>query len=405
MAIAIGALSVAACGGQSGSIPGSGARVPAYAVQAGLRSLSAPAGAVPAQVQETVLHRFAGGSDGESPNGNLIEVNGEFYGTTVAGGTNGLGTVFKITASGAESIIHSFAGGSDGSEPFGGLTDVDGVLYGTTSVGGSDREGGTVFKITTSGEESVLHRFYDRGDGVFPIAGLTNVNGVLYGTTSNGGDANGDGTIFKITTSGAESLVYKFRGSDGGSPLEALTNVNGVLYGTTYGGGDQTSCTRGCGTGFKITTAGAETVLHSFGRGTDGQYPSGSLTDVNGELYGTTSNGGANGDGTVFKITISGTEALLHSFGGGSDGRSPGGLTDVNGVLYGTTFYGGADYNTGTIFKITTSGAKSGVYRFVGGSDGRSPSAALTYVNGVLYGTTAYGGDSKDFGTVFSLSL
>jgi uncharacterized repeat protein (TIGR03803 family) len=357
---------------------------------------------VPAQTRKALLYSFAGGSDGAGPQGNLIDVNGVLYGTTYFGGdANNDGTVFKITASGAESVLYRFKGGSDGAFPVAGLTDVNGVLYGTTTDGGAFNRG-TVFKITTSGAETVLHSFEGGSDGSSPQGSLTDVNGVLYGAAS-GGDANDDGTVFRITTSGAESVLYRFAGGhDGANPFAGLTNVNGVLYGTTFVGGSP----GGSGTVFEITTSGAEKVLHSFGGGNDGAYPVAALTDVNGVLYGTTSAGGAAGrqDGTVFKITTSGTETVLHTFGGGSDGRYPNaGLTNVNGVLYGTTVTGGGNY-AGTVFKITTAGAKSAVYRFLGGSDGSEPYAGLTYADGVLYGATFVGG-AQNHGTVFSLSL
>jgi len=359
-------------------------------------------GREPAQVQETVLYSFAGGSDGAMPTAELIDVDGILYGTTYNGGANNDGTIFKITTSGAESVLYSFAGGSDGSAPFGGLTNVNGVLYGTTYLGGANNEG-TVFKITTSGAETVLHSFGAGSDGSSPLAGLINVDGVLYGTTFAGGGSGFAGTVFDITTSGQETILHRFgASSDGFFPRAGLTDVDGVLYGTTLEGG----ANRNKGTVFKITTSGAESVLHGF-KGSDGRQPEAGLTDVNGILYGTTYWGGSadRNDGTVFKITTSGAFTVLHSFGGGDDGRGPlAGLVNVGGVLYGTTAFGGVHYNTGTVFKITTSGTKSPVYRFVGGNDGAEPEATLTSINGVLYGTTLSGG-AQNNGTVFSLAL
>jgi len=384
--------------------------VPTYATQAGeLRPLNLLTGGVPAQTQETVLHSFGTGSDGSSPFAGLTNVNGVLYGTTYTGGANGpgAGTVFEITTSGAESVLYNFQVGTDGQGPFAGLTNVNGVLYGTTVYGGTYGYG-TVYEITTSGSESVLYSFTGESDGSEPYGGLTNLNGVLYGTTSGGG-ANGDGTVFKITMSGAESVLHSFAaGSDGKYPKGNLTAFNGVLYGTTVVGGPNND-----GTVFKITTAGAESVLLSFAGGSGGSGPSAGLTNVGGVLYGTTEFGGTlshnvSGYGTVFKITTSGTEEILHKFGGGNDGRNPSGpLTNVSGVLYGTTNFAGSIANSvccGTAFKITTFGVKSTVYRFAGGSDGESPTGALTDVNGVLYGTTLFGG-ANGVGTVYSLSL
>ncbi len=231
---------------------------------------------------------------------------------------------------------------------------------------------------------------------------------MLYGTTYSGGGNGcfkpGCGTVFKITTSGAENVVYRFAGgSDGDDPLASVTNVNGVLYGTTSGGGANNA-----GTVYKITTLGNETVLHSFGSVSDGEAPYAALIDVNGVLYGTTDLGGSGcsspGCGTVFTITTAGAESVLHSFAGGSDGQSPFSvLTDVNGVLYGTTTVGGANGDNGTVFKVTRAGAESVVYSFAA-SDGAQPVAGLVNVHGVLYGTTSEGGASGD-GTVFSLTL
>jgi uncharacterized repeat protein (TIGR03803 family) len=295
---------------------------------------------------------------------------------------------------------------------------VNGVLYGTTLFGGDALGHGTVFKITTSGTERVVYRFGGGSDGVNPgRGGLISVNGVLYGTTEGGGanscsrcpqscQGGGCGTVFKITTSGVESVLYRFAGeSDGADPVAGLTDVDGVLYGTTAAGG-KVCAAAGCGTVFKVTASGVESVLHRFGAVGDGGIPIGGLVNVNGTLYGTTEGGGAGGAGTVYKITTSGVESILHSFVGGSDGAQPvASLTYVNGALYGTTLLGGAN-GTGTVYKITTSGAQSVLYSFGLGNHrhGPIPFAELIGVNGALYGTTAAGG-TNDAGFVFSLPL
>jgi uncharacterized repeat protein (TIGR03803 family) len=366
------------------------------------RPVSLQIGGVPAQTQETVLYGFGGGTDGANPTSELTDVNGVLYGTTYSGGTDNDGTVFKITTAGAESVLYTFAGGSDGAHPFAGLTNVNGVLYGTTRQGGANN-GGTVFKITTSGAETVLHTFGAGSDGSAPLGGLTSINGVLYGTTSSGGGNGFAGTVFEISTSGTITILHRFGGpGDGFSPTAGLTDVDGVLYGTTIDGG----ANQNNGTVFKITTSGVESVLHSFKGGSDGRQPDAELTNVNGILYGTTYYGGSadRDDGTVFKVSTAGALTVIHSFGGGNDGKNPdAGLTNAGGVLYGTTYAGGV-YNRGTIFRITTAGTKSTVYRFGGSSDGAEPRGSFTNVNGVLYGTTDSGG-ATDRGTVFSLSL
>jgi len=360
---------------------------------------------MPAQTRETVLYGFQGGSDGESPDAGLTNVNGVFYGTTLAGGAKHDGTVFKVTASGAETVIHSFetgfGAGNDGGIPAGGLANVNGVLYGTTEWGGATGNG-TVFEITTSGAETVLYSFAGGSDGAHPAAGLVGVNGVLYGTT-NGGGTGSRGTVFRITTSGAETVLHSF-GSDGTPGFGAMTDVDGLLYGTTYIGG-ATAC--GCGNVFKITTSGEESVLYDFKGGSDGANPYKGLTEVNGALYGTTYEGGASNRGTVFKVTTSGKESVLYSFKGGSDGANPESrLVKIGDAFYGTTSSGGgcSDKGCGTAFKITESSAETVIHRFGEGNDGAGPAAGLTDVNGVLYGTTIGGGPSHD-GTVFALSL
>jgi uncharacterized repeat protein (TIGR03803 family) len=304
--------------------------------------------------------------DGKNPRSGLVDVAGTLYGTTVKGGMASCycGTVFRVTRSGAETVLHRFAGKPDGFGPEYGLLNVGGTLYGTTWSGGANNDG-MVFAMTPSGTETVLHSFAGEPDGARPQAALINVNGTLYGTTAGGGancsSTGGCGTVFALTPSGAETVLYSFKGgrADGKNPMQApLLDVNGTLYGTTRYGGK-----RDRGTVFSITTAGQETVLHSFGGPGDGLLPYGGLLDVNGTLYGTTSNGGSvscgvrygdvPGCGTVFKITTSGTETVLHSFGDHGDGKYPyQGLVNVNGTLYGTATAGGV-HDAGIVFSLS----------------------------------------------------
>jgi uncharacterized repeat protein (TIGR03803 family) len=266
-----------------------------------------------------------------------------------------------------------------------------------------------VFSITPSGHETVLHRFAGPPDGKQPYAPLRNVNGTLYGTTELGGAYN-SGTVFSISPGGKEKVLYSFRNSpDGALPAAGLIDVTGTLYGTTRSGGayGAYSCVPACGTVFIITPSGKEKVLYSFGKGSDGVEPATALVEVKGTLYGTTCCGGANcgsvGCGTVFSITPSGRETVLHSFNG-SDGLGPGAtLLNVNGTLYGTTNGGGA-YKDGTVFSITRSGHETVLYSFKGGQDGDLPQSGLSYVNGTFYGTTPSGGAHND-GTVYSIKL
>ena len=402
-ALSIGAAALfAGCGGLQPPIgaPGAMPRVSELAARTNSKSYK-------------VLYSFGASPDGNGPHSDLIGTGHTFYGTTLAGGANycgssSCGTVFSITTGGAEKVLHSFADDGDGYFPFAGLTSVDGTLYGTTGNGGAYNSGigGTVFSITTGGTEKVLHSFGSGTDGRGPTAGLINVKGTLYGTTGAGGAYNA-GTVFSITTGGTEKVLHSFTGgADGDDPESGLIEVGGKLYGTTNGGG-----THNKGTVFSITTRGRERVLHSFrANGTDGELPEAGLTDVGGTLYGTTIAGGSNkcangyGCGTVFSITTNGTEKVLHSFGKRNDGWYPAaGVLDVKGTLYGTTAAGGSTENGGTVFSITTGGVENVLHRFGGGSDGFQPLSDLNYEFGSLVGTTYLGG-VHGVGTIFSLT-
>jgi len=207
--------------------------------------------------------------------------------------------------------------------------------------------------MTKTGVETQLYTFTGDANGGSVNAGLVNLGGVLYGVTSYGGGSPGEGTIFSITTAGAESTLYDFGSiaSDGEYPYAPLVNVGGVLYGTTEGGG-----AHGEGTVYKFT-GGVETPVYSFAGGTtDGAIPYASLLNVNGTMYGTTTEGGIGsiGDGTVFSVTKAGKEKVLHFFAGsssdGQDPRAP--LINVGGTLYGTTKLGGANFGAGTVYSI-----------------------------------------------------
>lgn len=366
-------------------------------------------------VRYAVIHSFRDGTgDGSTPQAGLVNVNGTLYGTTYYGGgspacSDGCGTVFSITPSGTESVIHAFGGPGDGENPVGGLISVNGVLYGTTESGGK-KNSGTVFSITSSGAEMVIHSFGASRDGAQPLGALTDVNGTLYGTTSQGGTvcSIGCGTVFAIAPSGKETVLHRFVGRDGAYPYASLLEFKGKLYGTTLNGGANCYSSQGCGTIFTITTGGVEKVFYNFkGGSADGANPYANLINVNGTLYGTTGFGGTTGYGTAFAITAAGSETLLHSFGEINDGAIPyAGLLNVNGTLYGTTEDGGhicRKDECGTIFAMTPSGSETVLHRFGGSGSGNLPYAGLINVNGVLYGTTFRGGANRA-GTVFSLS-
>lgn len=364
----------------------------------------------------TVLYRFHKPMvNGAHPQAGLIDVSDTFYGTTANGGASGRGTVYSIGASGSEKVLHSFGAGSDGSGPRSELVNVNGTLYGTTHGGGYGS--GTVYSITTSGAENVLYAFPGGIDGYYPDAELIDLNGTLYGTTIGGGVSGCYcGTVFSISTAGKHTVLHDFGPtfSDGSEPRSGLTAVNGTLYGTTAYGGLGCS-SPGCGTVYSITTSGVEKVLYAFTNPPDGVAPTGTLVNVNGTLYGTTSLGGASNLGTVFSISTSGSEKVLYSFTGGTDGEHPvAGLINVNGTLYGTTVNGGGSGCTGssrdcgTLFSISTSGAEKVLHSFSYDPDGTKPMMRLLNVNGMLYGTTASGGrgcpKSGSCGVVFAVT-
>jgi uncharacterized repeat protein (TIGR03803 family) len=382
---------------------------------------------------EKVLYLFTGNPDGEQPQASLIQdTNGNLYGTTLRGGdpncpsmyANACGIVFKVSANGVETILYSFPGTPDGASPQSVLVrDAKGNLYGTTIGGGEDSpcgDGpgcGTVFKLDPTGKETVLHSFPSFvGDGLWPYAGLRrDKKGNLYGTTYGGGVAActfGCGTVFKIDRNGVYTILYSFTGTggDGEWPSSRLIGDGaGNFYGTTVVGG-----LYGNGTVFKLDTAtNEETVLYSFtGVFGDGKDPlAGLVRDANGNLYGTTYEGGVYNHGMVFKLDATGKETVLHSFNG-KGGTTPfyGDLVlDKAGNLYGTTQNGGA-LNAGTVFKVSSTTGKETVLHSFKGSDGAYPWAGLVEDGkGNFYGTTTEGGDlncnpPSGCGTVFKLT-
>lgn len=423
LAISVTAAFLVGCGGSQRPMGGLGTMPQALA----------PAGRT-ASTNYNVLYSFGVPPDGSDPRGSLIDVGGVLYGTTRQGGSylcgystskNYCGTVFSITTDGIEKVLYRFSAPPDGDEPWASLLDVGGTLYGTTREGGSKTCGyqsyfygcGTVFSITTSGAERVLHSFGSQNDGVAPVASLIAVNGKLYGTTVGGGThscglyTGACGTVFRITRRGTENVLHSFRHfGHPHFPLGSLIDAGGTLYGTTEEGG-RYNCREasGCGTVFSMTPRGTVKVLHEFGEGSDGARPTGSLIELDGTFYGTTGQGGVHGLGTVFSITAAGKEKVLYSFGGSPDGRYPNGdLIEANGILYGTTGGGGVYCNPsggcGTVFAVTTRGAENVLHSFGGTvSDGAIPHAGLTDVNGTLYGTTTTGG-ANSAGTVFALT-
>jgi uncharacterized repeat protein (TIGR03803 family) len=251
-------------------------------------------------------------------------------------------------------VLYNFTGGADGSLPYFGslVRDNAGNLYGTTDFGGSFNYG-TVFKVSKSGTETVLHSFTGGSDGGYPFAGLLLSGNTLYGTTFAGGSGNGVVFEMRINT-GTETVLYTFTGgSDGGSPFAGLVQDKaGNLYGTTYGGGSGSGS--GYGVVYKVVPkTKKETVLHTFA-GSDGKYPSSGLTlDTTGKvLYGTATDGGSSGYGVVFSLTTdAGTYTVLYNFTGGADGAFPWGSLSLGkgSILYGTAYGSGSGY--GVVFQ------------------------------------------------------
>ncbi|MGC2404974.1 MAG: choice-of-anchor tandem repeat GloVer-containing protein [Candidatus Cybelea sp.] len=234
------------------------------------------------------IHSFAGGAyDGELPVAGLIGASGTLYGMTPAGGPDNCGTVFTIGSNGGENVIHSF-NCQDGADPSASLIVHERTLYGTTYSGGVGW--GNIFAMSTSGSELWQYNFTGYpADGEEPSSSLVALHGMLYGTTVYGG-TNDTGTVFAVSPTGKERVLYSFqnfKSDDGFGPDGSLIVVNGALYGTTLNGGSGNR-----GTIFTVTTSGVERVIYRFKGGSDGAFPMAGLISVNGDLYGTTYSGG-----------------------------------------------------------------------------------------------------------------
>ena len=382
----------------------------------------------------TFIHDFQSASDAQQPNGPLLQANdGNFYGTSLAGGThqcqvggvtgNYCGTVFKIAPNGGESILYSFgSAATEGFTPNAPLIQgKDGALYGTTGNGGA-HGAGTVFRLTLAGVYTTLYSFgASPTDGIVPTSLIQASDGNFYGTTASGGAnhcvnipqaGSNCGTVFRLSPAGIETVLYSFGASpsDGVEPSRGLVEgIDGNFYGTTADGGDNTCSSTGlthsCGTVFKITPAGVETVLHSFGSSTaDGIAPTGGLIQgSDGAFYGTTSSGGGGtcgflfGCGTVYRITQAGSLTVLYAFANTATPRTDGYgptpflIQGTDGNFYGTTNSGGAHGGDleGTFFKLTPSGVHTVLYSFGPlSTDASHPSSVIQASDGAFYGVT-----------------
>jgi len=396
----------------------------------------------------TVLHAFSDTPDGGNPNPLIRDAQGNLYGTTawggaVCGGGYTCGTVFKLDSSGNETVLYRFTGGLDGANSVAALVqDAAGNLYGTTRGNGSIPASSTIFKVDTSGHETVLFDFHSSGGCCADSPLALDAAGNLYGTSPYGGDFNcgtdqlGCGTVYRLTQSGNFSVLHTFTGADGTHPDGGLVrDTKGNLYGGTYFGGDL-GCVSiegggnqnppGCGVVFELrgNAAGSMpySVLHTFTGQADGSTPLVVIQDPSGNLYGLTNYGGdltcypPVGCGTIFKLDTKGNFTVLFTFTSAIT-RTPYYASqlvrDSEGNLYGAKQFDGAN-NDGFLFKLDTKGNLTDVFDFPpGGSfEGSDPVSLLMDSAGNFYGSLLQGGrplcgppnSGEGCGTVFELT-
>lgn len=380
--------------------------------------------------QEIILHNFQS-TDGQEPASELVfDSEGNLYGSTFMGGTLGYGVAYKLTPGSdgwSESVLLDF-NGINGNLPSGNLVlNSAGNLYGTVYMGGALGVGAAfeVSPSTDGGEWTYtgLHDFSNHaGDGTYPHAGLVlDAQGNLYGTTLGGG-SSGNGTIFELTRNSqggwTETILHSFNGTYGSQPAGGVVvDAAGNLYGATYFGGGSTACSGGCGVVYELVAkaGGSWTykVLHDFNNNNGGN-PSGSVTlDARGNVYGSTSQGGAYNAGVIYRLSPSSSgwkQTILHNFNSsGVDGTDPFGylVQDSAGNLYGVTQNGGP-YSSGIVFELsprsTGEWKESILHAFnSNSSDGSFPNAGVTLDgSGNIYGTTENGGE-YGYGVVFEI--
>jgi len=381
--------------------------------------LPAPAAAQPGDPLLQTLHTFQGGAtDGATPVAPLIVgADGNFYGTTLEGGTANLGTVFRMTPAGVTTVLHAFAGGAaDGASPRAGLLiGTDGQFYGTTSAGGAANLG-VVFRMTTAGTVTILHAFAGAVDGATPYGELLEApDGFFYGTTRAGGSANA-GVIFKMSPAGVLTTLHTFAGANGSDPRAGLVRAtDGLLYGTAATGG-----TFAAGVVFRIAPDGTFEILHNYG-GAAGPLPAtpegaGTPTGrmfqaADGFVYGTSDyEDGPAGRGEVFRVGLDGSFSFVTEFRYDDAWHSSAIMQASNGELYATSPRSNTTIQFpegGTIYSLSArmaNPADHGILHVFSGSDGFTPMASLVQgADGNLYGTTSSGPGGS--GTVFRYLL
>jgi uncharacterized repeat protein (TIGR03803 family) len=401
----------------------------------GLACLAAVSVAASAQTKEVVLHNFCSltnCADGAQPGGVILDSEGNLYGGTLAGGAYGKGVAYKLAPSGQETVLYNFCslGGdlcTDGWAAGVSVLDSEGNLYGTAGFGGAHNVG-AVYKLTASGQETVLHSFCSLAkctDGSAPSGGvIMDSEGNLYGTTlyggasSNGsGVTSGAGVVYKLAPSGQETVLYNFCSlancADGALPSgRLLMDSEGNLYGTTIDGGPNGGISAGDGVVYKLAPSGQETVLCSFGSAScpDGANPNGGvISDSEGNLYGTTGKGGAQSKGVLFELAPSGQETVLYNFcslTNCADGEKPGSVVrDSEGNLYGSASDGPKQNpGNGLVYELSASGSETVLCSFGSAScpAGTGPSGVVLDSEDNLYGTASSGG-ANGGGIVFKL--
>jgi uncharacterized repeat protein (TIGR03803 family) len=327
---------------------------------------------------------------------------GQLYGTTLVGGTNGEGTVFKISTAGVVRFVYSFDLTS-GATPEGGLTlATDGSFYGATVYGGSATPPyGVIFKLSPNGSEQVLVNFTESTGGSIS-APVEVSNGDFYGGTDGPGTGPSVGNLYQFTESGAFTVLDTFGGSLGNYPNGKLAQgTNSRLYGIAeLGGADE------CGTIYEVTLSGLPVSIYNFDCTTGDNPVVGLILASDGNFYGTTDEGGTHGLGIVYRFSQNGVLTVLYNFGDTAFDSYPQSvlLQTTDGNLYGTTGRGGV-YGIGTIFQVTLGGVYTRVYDFPGNGGPQYTYAGLAqHTNGTIYGESD-GGGSAGTGTIFSLDM